>query len=57
MIQSCAVSAYDNGYTTEWHRYSDIINFTAYNWHGPWNTEGQYSPFDKSTAAVEFWNK
>jgi spore germination protein YaaH len=55
LIQSCAVNTWDQGYTTEWHKYYDIINVMAYDQHGPWNTEGQHSPYNESIESIIFW--
>lgn len=55
MIQTCAVNVTDRGYTKEWHKYFDYINIMAYDWHGPWNNEGQHSPYDESIRSVQFW--
>jgi GH18 family chitinase len=55
ILQTCAVNVYDRGYTTEWHQYFDLINVMAYDWHGPWNTEGQHSPYNESITSIGFW--
>jgi GH18 family chitinase len=55
ILQTCAVNTYDRGYTAEWHQYFDLINVMTYDWHGPWNTEGQHSPYSESIAAMGFW--
>lgn len=55
MLQTCAVNTFDRGYTTEWHKYFDIINIMAYDEHGPWNDEGQHSPYEGSINSIDFW--
>ena len=46
MIQSCAVHAWDKGYTTKWHEYFDIINIMTYDFAGPWSAEGPTARFE-----------
>ncbi|MDR1877230.1 MAG: hypothetical protein LBQ84_06360 [Flavobacteriaceae bacterium] len=56
ILQTCAVSTEDRGYTAEWHQYFDLINVMTYDRHGPWTpTEGQHSPYNESIAAIDFW--
>ncbi|MDR1981581.1 MAG: hypothetical protein LBQ39_08195 [Tannerellaceae bacterium] len=57
VLQTCAVNTWDRGYTKEWHTYYDIINVMSYDWHGPWNSEGQHAPFNESIQSIEFWKK
>jgi GH18 family chitinase len=55
LLQTCAVSTEDRGYTTEWHQYFDLIHVMTYDQHGPWTTEGPHSPYSESIAAIGFW--
>ena len=55
VLFTCAVNTWDRGYSKEWHTWFDFINIMTYDVHGPWNNEGQHSPYEESLAAVEFW--
>ena len=55
LLFTCAVNVYDRGYTKEWHTWFNLINIMTYDVHGPWNTEGQHSPYEESLAAIELW--
>ena len=55
LLFTCAVNMYDRGYSTEWHTWFDVINVMTYDVHGPWNNEGQHSPYEESLAAIVFW--
>lgn len=55
LLFTCAVNTWDRGYTNNWHKWFDIINVMTYDVHGPWNNEGQHSPYEESFEAIEFW--
>ena len=55
MIQSCAVRAWDVGYTTKWHEYFDIINIMTYDFAGPWSAEGPTARFELCVERVLYW--
>jgi len=55
ILFTCAVNTWDRGYTNKWHTWFDIINVMAYDVHGPWNNEGQHSPYEESLEAIKYW--
>jgi len=57
MLLTCAVTAYDQGYTDKWHEYFDIINVMTYDYHGPWAGEGDLAPYDWAIQSIQRWNR
>ena len=55
LLFTCAVNTWDRGYSKDWHTWFDVINVMCYDVHGPWNNEGQHSPYQESLDAIEFW--
>lgn len=61
LLQTCAVAQWnptnEGGYTTEWHRYFDLINIMSYDNTGGWSTEGQHASYEQAIDGIRMWTQ
>lgn len=57
LLVTSAVATWNagQGYSTDWHKYSDYINLMAYDFTGGWSKEGQHSSYESSIGLVNLW--